>query len=247
MSRKPMKEDEGSAAISPSSEASVGRWFIFLRVLSIIFVAEFLVMILLWRIDVAEGVFEFLLDSLFLSVLSAPFLYYLVVKVVADRLAEKEAMARKALEEALTTKAYAEKMALKAYSDNIVSSVPSGLVALSRDLDVKRVNPSVCRMFSADESDLVGRPFHEALPFHGLAGPVEEVLSTGRSVKGLVIESSISGQNRYYQASVNEIPFMEGDGEQRILLAFEDITERKRSEDKVVFMAHHDNLTGLPN
>jgi PAS domain S-box-containing protein len=45
-----------------------------------------------------------------------------------------------------------------------------------------------------------------------------------------------------------KMPILDGDGEPQYLLTVsEDITERKRAEERVAHMAHHDMLTGLPN
>lgn len=226
---------------------SIKPHMLFLRILGIIFVAEFIVMIFLWYFDVTTGIFEFFLDSFSLSFISAPFLYLLVVRVVAKRLKEAALRAQIALENELTSKALAEQMLLKAYADNIVKSVPSGLVVVSRDLRVYSVNPSFCQMFSTKEEYLAGKSIDEVLPFPGLKETVLEVVSTGTPRQNIVFDLSDEERDKYVQVNITGILPAEGERERQILIVVEDITERKVSEAKILYMAYHDNLTGLPN
>ena len=62
---------------------------IFCRILGIVAFAEFIVMVILHYFDIAEGVFEYLMDSLLLSILSAPFLYLWIVRAVAMRIPDQ--------------------------------------------------------------------------------------------------------------------------------------------------------------
>ena len=219
---------------------------IFFRILGIIFVSEFLVMLLLWFINMPSGIMEFMLDSVLLSVLSAPFLYLGVVKVVARKLHDEAMQTQAALQKELKAKAYAEKMAVKAYADNIVKSVPSGLVVVSRDLNVFTVNPSFNKMFSTRPEDVTGRHIADILPFADLKEAINDALASGNESQDLVLESSCEG-NRFFRIRISRIKPAEDTEESQVLLVFEDITERKRSEEKIIQLANYDNLTGLPN
>src|SRR3989304_9130407 len=95
----------------------------FFRILGIIFVTEFIVMLSLWFIDMPSGITEFILDSVLLSVLSAPFLYLGVVRVIAKKLHEEALHTQAAVGKELKAQALVENMAVKAYADNIVKSV----------------------------------------------------------------------------------------------------------------------------
>lgn len=203
-------------------------------------------MSLLWLINMPSGIFEFILDSILLSVLSAPFLYFGVVRVVAKRLHAEALQTQDALEKELNAKAYAEKMAVRAYADNIVKSVHSGLVVISRELKVFTVNPSFNKMFSTKSEDVVGRPIDDILPFADLKEAIEDAIHSGNSSHELVLESSYQG-NRYFKISVSAIVPAEDIVESQALLVIEDITERKQSEEKITKLANNDNLTGLPN
>ena len=218
----------------------------FFRILGIIFVTEFIVMLSLWFIDMPSGILEFILDSILLSVLSAPFLYLGVVRVVTRKLHAEAMLTKTALEMELEAKAYAEKMAVKAYADNIVKSVPSGLVVVSRDLNVFTVNPSFNKMFSTRSEDVTGRHIEDILPFADLKEAINDALASGKESQDLVLESSSEG-NRFFRISISRIKPAEDTAESQVLLVIEDITERKRSEEKIIQLANYDNLTGLPN
>src|SRR3972149_1633272 len=218
----------------------------FFRILGIIFVTEFIVMLSLWFIDMPSGILEFILDSILLSVLSAPFLYLGVVRVVARKLHAEAMQTKAAFEMELEAKAYAEKMAVKAYADNIVKSVPSGLVVVSRDLNVFTVNPSFNKMFSTRSEDVTGRHIEDILPFADLKEAINDALASGNESQDLVLESSSEG-NRFFRISISRIKPAEDSAESQGLLVIEDITERKRTEEKIIQLANYDNLTGLPN
>ena len=218
----------------------------FFRILGIIFVTEFIVMLSLWFIDMPSGILEFILDSILLSVLSAPFLYFGVVRVVTRKLHAEAMLTKTALEMELEAKSYAEKMAVKAYADNIVKSVPSGLVVVSRDLNVFTVNPSFNKMFSTRSEDVTGRHIEDILPFADLKEAINDALASGKESQDLVLESSSEG-NRFFRISISRIKPAEDTAESQVLLVIEDITERKRSEEKIIQLANYDNLTGLPN
>lgn len=68
---------------------------IFLNILAIVTMAEFLVMVLLKIAHVPEGIVESVTDAILLPLFSAPFLYFFVILPVARNMAEKADLVRK--------------------------------------------------------------------------------------------------------------------------------------------------------
>ena len=233
--------------IKNSPGSVINGYGIFFRILGIIFVSEFLVMTALWFIDMPSGLYEFILDSVMLSVLSAPFLYIAVVRVVVRKLHTESLYTQTAREKEIKAQAQAENLAAKAYADNIVKSVQSGLVVVTSDFNVFRVNPAFSSMFSLKAEEVEGRRIDDILPFADLKEAIRDAFRNGNESEDNVLETSSQG-NRYFRISVSMIkPSESQETEGHALLVIEDITERKLSEEKIIRMANYDNLTGLPN
>jgi len=113
-------------------------------------------------------------------------------------------------------------------------------------LNVFTVNPSFNKMFSTRSEDVTGRHIEDILPFADLKEAINDALASGNESQDLVLESSSEG-NRFFRISISRIKPAEDTAESQVLLVIEDITERKRSEEKIIQLANYDNLTGLPN
>ena len=83
---------------------------IFLKILAIVTLAEFLVMVLLKIVHVPEGIVENVTDAVLLSLFSAPFLYFFVILPVARDLAEKADLVRKTGEQAKALNGFAARL-----------------------------------------------------------------------------------------------------------------------------------------
>ncbi len=227
---------------SPQSKRS---FVLFIRFIGVIFIVEFIVMLILKYLDVEETALEYFGDAILLSIISAPFLYFLVIRVFIKRIAAESEKAKAASENELKARAYAEKMALKAYADNIVQSVPTGLLSISRDLKILSANPSFYRMFSMDTKS-VGMHILETPLGERCKDMISSALGADALRSEKVIRFEIDGDAKYFRVNITPIVH-DGKVDHDALVILEDITRRRETERKIFSMAYHDNLTGLPN
>jgi diguanylate cyclase (GGDEF)-like protein/PAS domain S-box-containing protein len=126
-----------------------------------------------------------------------------------------------------------------------------GLCMLNQDSEVVVVNGRFLEMFGIRPDRITPRmPMRDVMnmaeefvPFSGESRLAirqwAQDLAQGKK-SGKTIFQRIDG--RVFSISHEHMPAMGGWVE-----TFEDITERRQAEDKIAYMARHDNLTGLPN
>ncbi len=147
--------------------------------------------------------------------------------------------ARKLAEEALTR---SERLFAKLFQfgpDPLTLTTPEGLI---RD-----VNEAMCELLQRPRELVIGRTMAELGLWHDPAARarlMEEVKRSGR-VRDVVCQIRLpSGELRDHTLSCE---LLDLDSEQLVLTVGRDVTERRRAEARIAYMAHHDALTGLPN
>jgi two-component system CheB/CheR fusion protein len=121
------------------------------------------------------------------------------------------------------------------YAEAIVDSVRQPLAVLDDRLEVRRANQAFFRAFRLSPAEVVGRPIAElGSPWAdpGFAESLRPVLAEGRPVKDreLTAPFALIGR-RTFQYSAGSVDW-KGTGTPMILLAMEDITDRKREIDR---------------
>ncbi|MBI5587559.1 MAG: EAL domain-containing protein [Deltaproteobacteria bacterium] len=220
-------------------------YMLFFKILFVIVTSEFLVMVFLFALNLNEGVVKYLADSLLLSVISAPFLYYWVVTVVSRNLQTEARLKQEALEREILHKALIEKVALKQHTEDIIQSVSSSIIVVSKEHLALYANTSSYRILST--SDIVGRKIEETVRAEGFNRAVEKVFETGEAKNGLAFELKEGEKTRYLQASVTLIQSSEAGADKQALVVIDDVTRLKEDELTIFTMAYYDALTGLPN
>ncbi|SFS06870.1 diguanylate cyclase (GGDEF) domain-containing protein [Granulicella pectinivorans] len=105
------------------------------------------------------------------------------------------------------------------------------------------LNPNAERRLQRGRKDLEGKILTEVRPFMITSGLIEhyrEVVSSGRPFSTEVYLDDDMIKATWISVQVVKL----GDG---IAITSRDITESKRLSDHVTYLAHHDQLTGLPN
>jgi diguanylate cyclase (GGDEF)-like protein/PAS domain S-box-containing protein len=139
----------------------------------------------------------------------------------------------------------------KRFLDSIIESIPVGVVV--KDAKTRRyvlVNRTFEAGLGLSRRDLLGRTvfdIHKTEDAQLIDDADIECLRGGDSVnyKEIDLDTPLRGARTL---ATNRIAMRNSQGDPEYLIAvIEDVTERKKAEQRIAFMAHHDALTGLAN
>lgn len=128
------------------------------------------------------------------------------------------------------------------------------VIAVDRDDRIVEFNPAAERTFGHSSAAVIGRRASELLVAPGEREVFTRVAARvhaepGSSLLGRRIEATAvrrDGTEFPVELTVTEVQGGQG-GEQLFYSFVRDITDRRRSEEQLSYMAYHDALTGLPN
>jgi len=122
--------------------------------------------------------------------------------------------------------------------DAILLTAPDGQILAA--------NPAACRIFGGDEEQLKasGRTGVVDVDDPRLERAIAQRARSG-SFAGELTLRRLDGER--FPAEVSTALFSERDGQTRSSMIIRDITERKRAEEQLTYLAQHDALTELPN
>jgi diguanylate cyclase (GGDEF)-like protein/PAS domain S-box-containing protein len=139
----------------------------------------------------------------------------------------------------------------KRFLDSIIESIPVGVVV--KDAETRRyvlVNRTFEKMLGLPRSRLLRRTvfdIHGAKEAELIDNADTESLRDSDRISYKEIDIDIPLRGMRTQAT-NRIVIKNDQGGSKYLIAvIEDVTERKKAEQRIAFMAHHDALTGLAN
>ena len=139
----------------------------------------------------------------------------------------------------------------KRFLNSIIENIPMAVVV--KDAKTRKsvlVNRACEAMFGLARSELLGKTVFEVYDVK-YAELIDK--RDTESLQGLVRASSEDYEVEIPQRgtrihATNRIVMCDAQGDAKYLIAvIDDVTERKKSEQRIAFMAHHDSLTGLAN
>jgi PAS domain S-box-containing protein len=159
-------------------------------------------------------------------------------ELVKDRTTELR-MANEKLQEEMTARKRAEQAVQEAreYAESIVQTVREPLVVLDTDLRVISVNDSFYQIFKVIPEDTEGKLIYDLgngqWNISKLRVLLEEIIPRSNQFQNFEVDHEFPAIGRKIMLLNARQIYRKGIGAQMILLAIEDITERKKAEDEI--------------
>ena len=144
------------------------------------------------------------------------------------------------------------------FLDAIIENVPAAI--LVKDIQGQPEDPSGWRyslinrateeLFGVSRTDIIGKTINELYPKERADFIIAENKETVRSHQPVIVNDHVvqTPGNGVRVATAKSIAVRDVDGKpQYLLTVIDDVTERRRVEQRIARMAHYDTLTDLPN
>jgi diguanylate cyclase (GGDEF)-like protein/PAS domain S-box-containing protein len=139
----------------------------------------------------------------------------------------------------------------RAFLDTIIENVPAPIIVKdAANLRYRLINRAAEKYYGADRAAMLGRTTAEVMP-EATARTVNaedrKIIDSGKPM--FIDEHAIvTPGNGTRIVTATRLPVLGPEGSPKYLITvIDDVTERKRSEQRIAHMAHHDLLTELPN
>lgn len=137
----------------------------------------------------------------------------------------------------------------------ILNSTGEGIFGIDADGNCTFCNPSALKLLAyKSEDELVGHNMHAAIQYCYENGELYSKLKSNifkvmQSEQAIHVDNEVfwRADKTYFYVEYRAQPAKQDAQVVGVVVSFSDITERKQQEKKIIYQAHYDMLTGLPN
>lgn len=130
----------------------------------------------------------------------------------------------------------------------LVENADIGISTVDQNGTILQVNATAAARFGLDVGQVIGKKLSSVLGERGAADQMSDIARVIETQQGVAREvaTEVQGEERWYVVNVQ--PAAQPDGSMAGVHVFSrDITEQKRTEERLLYEATHDPLTGLFN
>lgn len=133
--------------------------------------------------------------------------------------------------------------------NEIFNKAMDAVMVISKDYSVVRVNDNMARLTGHSQEDIEEKKCYEVFGDANCLTsncPLDRI-QRGEDTVEIETEKKIHDGSKM-TCLVSAVPLKSSDGDLTgIVKTIKDITRRKKAEERINYLAHHDHLTGLPN